>query len=70
MYLVVPRETIVADRIPIVADVLAKPDALDWFQMNPKRAARGILGDEASPVLVAKTTDLLAPRTPRYQLPH
>ena len=55
---VVPRETIVADRLPIVADVLAK-SGLDLFQMDLERVAKFILGDEASPVLVAKMTDLL-----------
>ena len=56
---VVPRETTIADRVSIVADLLAKPGALDLFQMDPEEAARVILGDEASPALVAKTIDLL-----------
>ena len=55
---VVPRETIVADRLPIVADFLAKL-GLDLFQISPKGAAEFIHGDEASPVLLLQTANLL-----------
>ena len=54
-----PRESTIADRVSIVADALADPDILNRFQLDPKGAARDIHGDEASPVLVAKTADLL-----------